>query len=182
MNCFLAVVMALRFPQAAALAAVLLCAPALASTIERFSGEVVGVADGDTVTVVHRRDAGIEQRKVRLASIDAPERKQAFGNVSREAMGSMTFGQVADLECRSTDRYKRSVCVVRVGGVDVGLRLIELGLAWHFKRYASAQPAAEAQAYAAAEDAARNSATGLWRDLGTQAEPVAPWDWRASQK
>lgn len=76
------------------------------------------------------------------------------------------------------DRYGRSVCLVRVGGVDLGLHMIELGLAWHYKRYATSQPPEEAASYAIAENAARSARAGLWRDLGTAAPPVAPWDWR----
>jgi endonuclease YncB( thermonuclease family) len=85
---------------------------------------------------------------------------------------------VGHLDCRATDKYRRSVCVVRVEGVDVGLRMVELGLAWHFKRYANTQPREEAASYAVAEDAAKTSKAGLWRDLDTAVEPVPPWDWR----
>lgn len=44
---------------------------AIASTLE---GRVVGVADGDTVTVL---DSSNTQFKIRLMGIDAPEKKQA---------------------------------------------------------------------------------------------------------
>ena len=70
------------------------------------------------------------------------------------------------------------MCLVRVEGIDVGLRMIELGLAWHYKRYANTQPREEAASYAIAETVARVEKAGLWRDLETAAPPVPPWDWR----
>ncbi len=44
-------------------------------------GHVVEVTDGDTITVL---DATKTQYKIRLAGIDAPEKKQPFGNVSKK--------------------------------------------------------------------------------------------------
>lgn len=52
------------------------------------SAGVVSIADGDTVTVL---DAEHTQHKVRLAGIDAPERGQAFGNVSRQHLAGLVF-------------------------------------------------------------------------------------------
>jgi endonuclease YncB( thermonuclease family) len=51
------------------------------------TGRVVGVNDGDTITVL---DASNKQHKIRLAGIDAPELKQAFGAKS-------IAGKAADL-------------------------------------------------------------------------------------
>jgi len=43
---------------------------------ETLFGRVVGIYDGDTITVL---DASKTQHKIRLAGIDAPGVKQAFG-------------------------------------------------------------------------------------------------------
>ncbi|MGL5001943.1 MAG: thermonuclease family protein [Casimicrobium sp.] len=152
-----------------------------AAAAESFDAKVIGVADGDTVTVLYVQGDSKTPKRVRLSGIDAPEKAQPFGNVARENLARLAFGQVANLDCRTTDRYGRSVCLVRVGGVDVGLRLIELGMAWHFKRYANTQQREEAASYALAETEARAARTGLWRELGTAAEPVAPWSWRKGE-
>lgn len=145
---------------------------------EQFDAKVIGIADGDTLTVLFVDGQTKTPRRVRLSAIDAPEKAQPFGMVAREQLSRLAFGGVGHLDCRATDQYGRSVCMVRVEDIDVGLRMVELGLAWHYKRYASTQPREEAASYAVAENAARAAKTGLWRDLGTTAVPVPPWDWR----
>lgn len=160
---------------AAFIAAFFWATPAAA---EQFDAKVIGVADGDTLTVLFVDGQTKTPRRVRMSGIDAPEKAQAFGAVAREQMSRLAFGRVGHLDCRATDQYGRSVCMVRVDGVDVGMRMIELGLAWHYKRYARSQPREEAASYAMAESAARAAKAGLWRDLGTAAAPVPPWDWR----
>ena len=161
---------------AAAVALILSGTAALAA--ERFEAKEIGVADGDTITVLFIEGATKTPRRIRISGIDAPEKAQAFGMVARETMGQMAFGKQAEVECRTTDRYGRSICLVRVDGIDVGLRLIESGLAWHYKRYAKTQLREEAASYAVAESVARVAKTGLWRDLETAGPPVPPWDWR----
>jgi endonuclease YncB( thermonuclease family) len=141
-----------------------------------FDAEVIGVTDGDTLTVLGAADKSM--RRVRIVGIDAPEKGQPFGAPAREQLAQLAFGKVASLECRTSDRNGRNVCLVRVEGMDVGLRMVELGFAWHFKRYAATQRLDEARAYGAAEVAARASRQGLWRDLGTIVEPTPPWAWR----
>ena len=53
-------------------------------------GRIVGIADGDTITIL---DASNMQYKIRLAGIDAPEKKQDFGNVSKRSLSDMVFNQ-----------------------------------------------------------------------------------------
>lgn len=169
-----------RQPRYAALCCALLSVLMLpaAAAGEQFDAKVIGVADGDTLTVLFVDGQAKTPRRVRLSGIDAPEKAQAFGSVAREQLSRLAFGRVGHLDCRAVDQYGRSVCMVRVDGVDVGMRMVELGLAWHYKRYASSQPREEAASYAMAESAARAARAGLWRDLGTAAAPVPPWDWR----
>ncbi|TDJ69099.1 MAG: hypothetical protein E2O38_14085 [Proteobacteria bacterium] len=54
-------------------ALIVVCAPTLADTL---TGKVVKITDGDTLYVL---DANYKEHKIRLAGIDAPERKQAYG-------------------------------------------------------------------------------------------------------
>lgn len=126
-------------------------ATASTSFAETYSGLVVSVAGGDTVTVL---DDTNRQHKVRLSGIDAPEKAQAFGNVSRQHLAQLVFQKRVTVEFEKLDRYKREVGKVLVAGKDANLEQIEAGLAWHYKKYQSEQPQADRQAYSAAENSA----------------------------
>ena len=88
---------------------------------EPIVGKIVGVADGDTLTVL---DALKHQHKIRLSGIDAPESGQAFGNRSKQALSDCAFGKQATVEGDKTDRYGRTVGRVVVAGVDCNLRKV----------------------------------------------------------
>lgn len=135
------------------------------------AGRVVGIADGDTLTLL---DADKVQHVVRLDGIDAPERAQPFGNVSKRHLSDLAFGREAVAECHKVDRWGRRVCRVLVDGLDVCLEQVRAGLAWHFKRYAREQQEEHRRAYAEAEDAARGARVGLW----SMADALPPWEWR----
>lgn len=100
------------------------------------TGRIVGISDGDTITVL---DPSKTQHRIRVDGIDAPEKGQAFGQRSKESMSDLALGRDALAQCSKTDRYGRDVCKVLVGGADVGLEQVRRGLAWHFKRYAHEQ-------------------------------------------
>lgn len=136
-------------------------------------GRVVGITDGDTVTVL---DDDLVQHKVRLAGIDAPERGQPFGDASKRSLSAPVFNQVVTVVWHKRDRYGRLVGVVRVqpSGVDVGLAQVRAGMAWHYTAYATEQLPADRQLYGEAEAQARDARVGLWRDLNA----VPPWEHR----
>lgn len=138
---------------------------------EELQGVVVGVADGDTVTVL---DADRVEHKVRLAGIDAPERRQAFGTRSRQALASRVFNRSVTVDWHKRDRYGRLVGKVLVENKDAGLDLVAAGLAWHYKAYEREQALPDRLAYAEAERVARESRVGLWAD----GDPVPPWEFR----
>lgn len=130
-----------------------------ASGAVAFDGRVVGISDGDTVTVL---DANKRQHKIRLSGIDAPESGQAFGNRSKQALSDCAFGKAATITGDKTDRYGRTIAKLTVGGIDCNLKQIERGMAWHYKKYELEQPPGERKTYAAAEAAARDAKVGLW--------------------
>jgi endonuclease YncB( thermonuclease family) len=146
-----------------------------ARSAQVLTGKVVGVSDGDTLTLLDERN---QQHKIRLAGIDAPESGQAFGQNSKRALSDCAFGQRATITVSDRDRYDRSVGKVIVGGVDCNLLQIKKGMAWHFKKYEKSQPHADRNQYAQAEDVARAQRAGLWSD----ARAIAPWDWRSEQR
>ena len=140
-----------------------------------FAGKVVGIHDGDTITLL---DMNLTQYRVRLAGIDAPEKGQAFGHVSQVHLSTLCYGKLVIANCPKVDHYGRQVCTVFVDSVDVNLAQVAAGFAWHYKRFVHEQPAHEGEAYAKAEDAARNAKVGLWQDR----DPVPPWEWRSLRR
>jgi micrococcal nuclease len=137
---------------------------------ETFTGKVVKVLDGDTVDVLVDRTP----RRVRLAGIDAPEKAQPFGSRAKQQLAALVGGQVVEVQADKTDRYGRTVGKVLVEGRDANLAMIEAGLAWWYRKYASEQPAADRASYEAAEDQARADRRGLWTDPA----PVPPSEFR----
>lgn len=152
-----------------------MCVHAMAASAAQLDGRVIGVSDGDTLTVL---DSTRSQHKVRLAGIDAPEKKQPFGNRSRQHLADLVFQKQVLVEWSKRDRYGRIVGKVLVAGQDVSLKQITAGLAWHYKAYQHEQTSEDRALYADSEDAARAKRIGLWQDSA----PVAPWNFRSSRR
>lgn len=136
-----------------------------------FEGRVVGVQDGDTITVL---DSSNANHRIRLLGIDAPENGQPFGNRSGENLSQAIFNRVVTIEWSKHDRYGRIVGKVVLEGQDICLEQIKTGMAWHYKYYQDDQTREDRQLYAAAEIAARATSVGLWIDPN----PIPPWDFR----
>ena len=133
-----------------------------------FSGQVVRVADGDTLTVL-RESVPV---KVRLAEIDAPEKKQAFGERARQSLADLCFGRTAVVLRGKIDFYGRTVARVRCRGRDASTHQIQQGLAWAYTAYLT-DPR-----IATAEQLARGAELGLW----ITPEPTPPWLFRKAKK
>lgn len=131
------------------------------------NGRVVGVSDGDTLTLL---TAEKQQIKVRLSSIDTPEKAQPYGQKSRQALADLTFQKLAVLDVQERDRYGRTVARVYVDGVDVNRKLVESGAAWVYRQYNRDQSLLQAEAEA------KVAKRGLW--ALPEAERMPPWEWR----
>lgn len=142
--------------------------PSLADTLH---GRVVSISDGDTLTLL---DASNQQFKIRLTGIDAPEKKQAFGQVSKRHLSDMVFGKPVTVEWFKKDRYQRTLGKILLDGLDVNLEQIKAGLAWHYKKYEGEQRPEDRHSYADAETHAQQKRLGLWSD----SNPVPPWEFR----
>jgi len=129
------------------------------------TGRVVGVHDGDSITVLA---SGNAQLKVRLDGIDAPELKQPFSQQSKQALSGLVFGKTVNLLVTGTDRYKRTLAVVMVAGLNVNREMVIQGLAWRYEKYS------KDAALLAAQNEAKAAKRGLWADVS----PVPPWEWR----
>ena len=136
-------------------------------------GLVIGISDGDTITVL--RD-GREQVKIRLYGIDCPEKRQAWGNRATQATKRLCVGKMVDVQKIDIDRYGRTVAIVTLpDGRMLQEMLVVEGMAWVWPRYCKLPVC---QDWSEIEAKARESKTGLWRD----AEPVPPWEWRRQGK
>lgn len=139
------------------------------------SCRVVGVADGDTITVL---DSTNTQHKIRLAGIDAPEKKQAFGNVAKKSLSDLVFNQRADVEWHKEDRYGRKIGKVLVSNTDINLEQIKRGMAWFYKKYKGELEQEDRISYVQAQQEAESNQIGLWVDPN----PIPPWDFRKQKK
>ncbi len=73
-----------------------------------FTGKVVGVSDGDTITVMHNGKG----ERIRLHGIDCPEKRQAFGKQAKQFTSTLVFGTTVTVQILDRDRYGRTVGVV----------------------------------------------------------------------
>ena len=144
----------------------LLSSPALADTLE---GKVVGVVDGDTIDVL---DGSKKQHRIRFDGIDAPERGQPFSQRAKSTLSDLVFGKTVKVETEGSDKYDRTIGRIYVDGQDVGLAMLEAGMAWHYTKYD------QSKKYADGEKSARAARRGLWTDTNA----IPPWDWRKMPK
>jgi len=135
-----------------------------------FAGKVVGVADGDTITMLHNGRG----EKVRLNGIDCPEKGQAFGHKAKEAASALVFGKDVTVKTFGLDKYHRTIGTVLLpNGTNVNHKLVQEGMCWWYRKYAPGDTMLERL-----EREAREGHKGLWADP----QPVPPWEWRKQRK
>lgn len=135
------------------------------SAAEDVEGKVVGVHDGDTITVLSKDR---QQFKIRLHGIDAPESKQPFGDRAKRHLSDLVFNKSVRVDVKGKDRYGRALGVVYLDGKDINAVMVRDGYAWAYVRYSND--------YVKQEKQARAARRGLW----SQRNPVPPWQWRHS--
>jgi micrococcal nuclease len=137
---------------------------------QSFSGRVVSIADGDTISVMRSGRA----ERVRLWGIDCPEKRQPFGTRARQFTGELAFGKDVKVIVRDVDRYGRTVGdVILPDGRSLSRELVRAGLAWWYRHYARGDRELEKL-----ETYARRARRGLWADRNA----VPPWEWRRSAR
>jgi len=144
-----------------------------AAAYNNFKAKVVGVTDGDTITVLAGGE-GKKNVKVRLWGIDAPEKGQPFSEAAKKHLSDLVYGRQVDIETKDVDRYGRLVALVSYpfgdgAKVKANTDMVAKGYAWWYKQYAP--KAADLEAW---EKKAREAKRGLWSEPGA----VAPWEWR----
>ncbi|MCO6428234.1 MAG: thermonuclease family protein [Nitrosomonas communis] len=134
-------------------------------------GRVVGVSDGDTITILDDRK---QQIKVRLAEIDTPESAQPYGTRAKQELSRLVHGKTVIVKVRDIDRYGRTVGRVYADDIDVNAEMVRLGAAWVYRKYANDQNLYDL------EKQARQNGAGLWGL--PEAQQVPPWEWRQARK
>ena len=104
--------------------------------------------------------------------IYAPEKRQAFGTRSRQALARLVFRQSGRVGETGRDRYGRVIGTVYLGNVDVNAQMVREGMAWVYRQYAKDKVLYEL------ESQARGRRLGLWVDP----DPVAPWEYRRDRR
>jgi len=133
---------------------------------QAWEARVVGVTDGDTLTIEDR--LGVRDR-VRLWGIDAPERDQPGSEPARAHCMSIALWQTVDVQEKARDAYARLLAVlVRRGDSrpngSINGDMVRMGHAWAYG----------SKHWKGSEEHARSERLGLWR----QENPVSPWKWR----
>ncbi|EBG5498790.1 micrococcal nuclease [Salmonella enterica subsp. enterica] len=129
------------------------------------NGKVIHVLDGDTIEVLQDN----KPVRIRLANIDAPEKKQAYGRWSTSQLKDLLGAQPVTVTYTQTDRYGRIIGrVFTTNGIEANRFMVKSGAAWIYERYNTdpALPGLQVEA--------RLEQRGLWADVN----PVPPWEWR----
>ena len=136
-----------------------------------WQGKVVGVTDGDTITVMHD-DVG---ENIRLYGVDSPEKRQPFGKKSKQFTSEMVFGEVVEVTPVKKDRYNRTVGIVHVDGKSLNEELVKHGFAWVHTRYCGKAICVK---WLDLEQKAKTNKFGLW----TLPDPTPPWQYRYKKR
>lgn len=132
--------------------AIALFAPLLVHAKE-WSGKVVGISDGDTLTVLSNEKKPI---RIRLVQIDAPEKTQDFGERAKQSLSDLCFNKTAKVDDKGQDRYQRTLGRVYCEGIDVNAEQVKRGMAWAYRQYLTDPAIADL------EQAAKSQMIGLW--------------------
>jgi endonuclease YncB( thermonuclease family) len=134
------------------------------------NGRAVRIIDGDTVQVLE----GNNLIKVRLAGIDAPESKQAYGSRSKKTLTSLIARKDVSVKGGEIDRYNRLLGTIYVNGEDINAIQIKTGMAWAYRYKGKAVN----NQYVILEQQAKKNKVGLW----SQTNIIEPWKWREDNK
>ena len=137
-----------------------------------WSGKVIGVADGDTITVLRDK----QPQKIRLYGIDCPEKRQPFGKRAKQFTSELVFGKLVEVEPVATDRYGRTVAFVRVETITINEELIKEGFAWVYRKYCKLPVCNDR--WDGLELEARLGKLGLWAD----SDHLPPWEFRRQKR
>ena len=129
---------------------------------------VARVLDGDTLDCDNPRG----RYRIRLRSIDAPEKSQPWGRASGKNLRRHVLKKSVRIDVLGQDRYGRYLGTVYLRGVNINGLQVREGMAWAYRRYLDSQD------YLRWEEQARSEKRGLWQDP----HPVYPSDYRKARR
>ena len=135
-------------------------------------GKVIGVSDGDTITVL---DSNKHKYKIRFYGIDCPEGGQAFGNNAKKATSNLVYGKNVEVNVLDRDRYGREVGIVFHNNTNINGELIKKGYAWVYTRYCKVRTCND---WLELEKKAQAAHLGLWADPNA----IPPWEYRSQKR
>ena len=138
-----------------------------------WSGEVVGVADGDTITVLHSKT--LKLVAIRLYGIDCPEKGQAFNKRARQFTSVMAHGKIVQVNPITKDEYGRTVAIVAVGKSLLNEEVIKAGFGWVYSFDCHERIC---ESWKAKQLKAKIAKQGLWQNP----DPLPPWQFKRKMK
>jgi endonuclease YncB( thermonuclease family) len=132
-----------------------------------WNGMVVGVADGDTIMVLHEGRG----EKIRLYGIDAPDIGQVFSKRAKQFVSEMVYGKTVEVRTKDKDQYGRTFGIVTVDGQSLNEALLKNGFAWVYRKYCKESFCDD---WLNLEIVARYGKIGLW----SEPNPIPPWEFR----
>ena len=140
---------------------------------EFIEGKVISIESGDAITV----ESSGRKYSVKLQSIDAPDNGQSYFESSRKTLSKLINKKDVRIVVLGRDPGESLTGTVYYDGRDIGLRLLEKGMAWYSKRSAEVQTAVVRKSYSDAQAYASSAGVGLW----TEDDPVPPWVFRGEE-
>lgn len=146
----------------------------LATPAWAFQARTKSVHDGDSINITNSDGVVVN---IRLYGVDAPELKQSFGYQAKKRLIKLASRQTVDIEPMDTDRYGRTVALVRLkDGTLVNEVMVAEGLAWVYDAYCHREELC--RNLHSLQDRARQERRGLW----AESDPTPPSQWRREHK
>jgi endonuclease YncB( thermonuclease family) len=134
---------------------------------DMFSGLVVEVLDGDTIKIKDYNKILV----VRLYGIDAPEKKQRYGQNAKKFTSNMVLNKKVMGISYGKGRYGRVIASIYLKKKSLSEELLKNGFAWVYLKYCKANFCTN---WSEIQRAAKRNKIGLWQDKN----PLAPWKFR----
>lgn len=132
---------------------------------DTIKANVVKVLTGDTIIVKQNND----QFPVRLASIDAPELEQPYGQDSKAMLMESLLGNEVTIILVGRDYKKMKVGFVFLGQLNINYMMVATGHAWALRTKSRGVN------YSEAELNARKDKQGIWSQ--DKQNIKKPWIW-----